>query len=97
VGNTQYAFPGWTQQRAAVWQDQRCDRSGYSGPAQAALALEAADPHTSVTFISFACSGASLNTPQYAWSLFTDWSLTAPDPNKHLGQAYWVLTGIYFR
>ena len=78
-------FPGWTQQRAAVWQDQRCDRSGYSGPAQAALALEAADPHTSVTFISFACSGASLNTPQYAWSLFTDWSLTAPDPNKHLG------------
>jgi GDSL-like Lipase/Acylhydrolase family len=47
--------------RAAVWQDQRCHRSARSGPALAAKALEDADPKTSVTFLSVACSGAELD------------------------------------
>jgi len=42
------------------WEDRRCDRSGLSGPAQAALAIEREDPWTSVTFLSFACSGAGV-------------------------------------
>lgn len=47
--------------RKARWIDERCHRSAFAGPAQAALNIERADPHTSVTFISFACSGAELN------------------------------------
>jgi len=47
---------------AETWQDQQCHRSALSGPAQAAMALERADPHTSVTFIHLACSGATIDT-----------------------------------
>ncbi len=49
----------------ARWEDTRCHRSAAAAPSQAALALENADPHTSVTFISFACSGATINTDDY--------------------------------
>lgn len=42
------------------WQDKPCHRSMISGPARAARAIEKADPHASVTFISFACSGAEV-------------------------------------
>src|SRR6266550_3408930 len=44
------------------WEDKRCHRSSASGPAQAALAVERSDPWSSVTFLSFACSGAGLDT-----------------------------------
>ncbi len=70
-----YNWPIWIETTPVVWQDKRCHRSVYSGPPMAAIALELADPHTSVTFISFACSGASLNTPNY----------DSNDPAKHLG------------
>ena len=43
-----------------VWQDRQCHRTAFAGPAQAALALERADPKTSVTFVHLACSGASI-------------------------------------
>ncbi|MEU6744424.1 SGNH/GDSL hydrolase family protein [Streptosporangium sandarakinum] len=46
--------------RPAQWMDRRCHRSARSGPARAAQAIEEADPHTSVTFLSFACSGAEI-------------------------------------
>lgn len=45
----------------ARWVDKRCHRSAHAGPAQAALALERGDPHSSVTFLSFACSGATIS------------------------------------
>lgn len=45
---------------AAKWVDKICARSAIAGPAQAALSIEQADPHTSVTFLSFACSGAEI-------------------------------------
>src|ERR1043165_5206830 len=45
----------------AKWVDQTCARSALAGPAQAARSIEEADPHTSVTFLSFACSGATVN------------------------------------
>jgi hypothetical protein len=51
--------------RNAVWEDARCHRSATAGPAQAAMRLEMADPHSSVTFLSFACSGA--NVKQHAF------------------------------
>lgn len=44
----------------ADWLDDRCHRTPNAGPYQAARDLERLDPHTSVTFISFACSGATL-------------------------------------
>jgi Tol biopolymer transport system component len=47
----------------ARWVDKRCHRSATAGPAQAALDLEYSDPHSSVTFFSLACSGATINTP----------------------------------
>ncbi len=38
----------------------RCHRSMLSGQARAALALEQADPHTSVTLVHLSCSGATI-------------------------------------
>jgi lysophospholipase L1-like esterase len=38
----------------------QCHRSSHSGPAQAAKQIEDDDAHTSVTFISVACSGAGI-------------------------------------
>ncbi|HYC56188.1 MAG TPA: Ig-like domain-containing protein [Candidatus Binatia bacterium] len=49
----------------ADWVDDRCHRSANAGGAQAARLLEQADPRTSVTFLSFACSGATLDTVSY--------------------------------
>lgn len=48
-----------------VWEDKRCHRSAEAGPAQAALKIERSDPHSSVTFLSYACSGAEL--PKELW------------------------------
>ncbi len=42
------------------WEDRLCHRSRTSGPALAAKHLEDADPKTSVTYLNFACSGASV-------------------------------------
>jgi hypothetical protein len=53
----------WYWRRDPRWQDARCGRSIWGGPAQAALALERSDRRTSVTFLSFACSGATIDTP----------------------------------
>jgi hypothetical protein len=47
---------------AESWADRRCHRSKWSGPARAALALASQDPHSSVTFVSLACSGAGVST-----------------------------------
>ncbi|MGZ4320153.1 MAG: hypothetical protein ACXVRD_12620, partial [Gaiellaceae bacterium] len=54
--------PGAT---SATWENgsaaaEECHRSRWAGPAQAALALEQADPHSSVTFVHLACSGATI-------------------------------------
>jgi len=68
IPQTYISGPGgifWVLTEPAKWQDKRCHRSAISNAALAALALEAADPHTSVTFISFACSGATINTPMF--------------------------------
>ncbi len=43
-----------------VWTDRRCHRSPRSGPSLAAKAIEDASRHSSVTFVSFACSGAEI-------------------------------------
>lgn len=45
-----------------TWVDHRCHRSAKTGAAQAAIALERIDKHTSVTFLSYACSGATIDT-----------------------------------
>ncbi len=56
----------------ADWIDDRCHRSMLSGGAQAARRIEDSSDKTSVTFISFACSGASLITDRYAWTSTED-------------------------
>jgi lysophospholipase L1-like esterase len=45
----------------ATWIDAPCARSSKAGPAQAAIEIEDADPHTSVTFLSLACTGAEID------------------------------------
>ena len=42
------------------WQGRQCHRSASSGQVLAAKQLEDADPHTSVTFVHLACSGAKV-------------------------------------
>src|SRR5207244_2001387 len=49
----------------AVWWDKRCHRSMNAASAQAASAFEQADPHVSVTYLNFACSGATINRMYY--------------------------------
>ncbi len=48
--------------QAVRWQSPRCHRSANSAASKAAYALEVEDPKTSVTFVSFACSGATIST-----------------------------------
>ena len=43
-----------------TWDDVRCHRSMYAASARAARMLETADPHSSVTYLSRACSGATI-------------------------------------
>lgn len=43
------------------WVDRQCHRSAYAPGALAAEAIEKMDPETSVTFLSFACSGATID------------------------------------
>lgn len=45
----------------AIWWDTRCHRSLMSGSAQAAIRLAESDTKRSLTFLSYACSGAEIN------------------------------------
>ena len=58
-GNPEY--PRTSGQALGDWVDDRCHRSSVAGPAQAARQIEREDPKTSVTFLSFACSGGTIN------------------------------------
>lgn len=49
----------------AEWTDNRCHRSYDAGGAQAARRIEDADSKSTVTFLSFACSGATLASEIY--------------------------------
>jgi hypothetical protein len=51
-----------------------CHRSANAAPAQAALALEQADPHTSVTFVHLACSGAVIEGAGQSIDRQIDWA-----------------------
>ena len=55
-------IPASSDNPAPVWWDRRCHRSLLSGHALAARALECADDRSSVTFVSKACSGASITS-----------------------------------
>jgi hypothetical protein len=47
-------------EKRAVWKDRRCHRSALSAPALTAEQIERSDDQSSVTFLSFACSGAEI-------------------------------------
>lgn len=42
-----------------IWKNEDCFRSGISGPSLSAAEFELRDPETSITYISFACSGGT--------------------------------------
>ncbi|MBN9178139.1 MAG: hypothetical protein J0I43_12340 [Microbacterium sp.] len=46
---------------SSAWSDASCHRSSYAGPALAARQLEDDDPHSAVTFVQLACSGAAIS------------------------------------
>jgi lysophospholipase L1-like esterase len=46
----------------ARWQSRQCHRSARAGPSLAARAVQQQDPTTPVTFVSMACSGATVQT-----------------------------------
>ncbi len=77
---------GWQLEEPAYWQDERCHRSANSASSLAALELENSDPHSTVTYINFACTGATLNTTRYD----TYW-----DPLPHTGDAGEGVLGSY--
>lgn len=52
------AYDSATEIKPVVWSDPQCHRSNKSGPALAAKSFE--NSHTSVTFVSVACSGAQI-------------------------------------
>ncbi len=62
----------------ARWVDKRCHRSAFAGSAQAAMTIERADYQTSVTFISLACSGATINAPIYSGEHYEGSGILAP-------------------
>ncbi|MCU1396975.1 MAG: hypothetical protein JWN62_84 [Acidimicrobiales bacterium] len=59
IGDSLSSGEGAPQEGAERWTDARCDRSMLSGAAQAALLLEKSDPHSTVSFVHLACSGAT--------------------------------------
>lgn len=64
------ARTGGTDESSAVWQDRLCHRSLYSHQLRAALQIAIENPQASVTFLGYACSGASvakgiLNAQEY--------------------------------
>ncbi|MCU1391918.1 MAG: uncharacterized protein JWM34_346, partial [Ilumatobacteraceae bacterium] len=59
IGDSLSSGEGAPQVGDERWTDARCDRSMLSGAAQAALLLENSDPHSTVSFVHLACSGAT--------------------------------------
>mgnify|MGYP001412082471 CR=1 FL=1 len=60
----------WDLDQHARWANERCHRSFNSPAAVAARQLEESDPHSSVTYLSLACSGATIArvTWEHDWS-----------------------------
>lgn len=65
-GNPDIASVFW-----ARWQLDRCHRSAFGGPAQAARWLEAADSKSSVSFLHLACSGGRIEGDREANGITT--------------------------
>jgi hypothetical protein len=86
-GNPEIVGVPQSDERWPEWQDQRCHRSPLSGPVQAALQMEKADPHTSVTFLSLACSGAKIaqhpGDPRFKGGLLDPYDGIAPPKGPH--------------
>ena len=56
INHTAEGFPFYE----AVWADEKCHRTSLAGTAQAALRMERRDPHSTITFLHLACSGATI-------------------------------------
>jgi hypothetical protein len=69
----------------AHWVDRQCHRSTYAPGALAAEAIEKADSETSVTFLSFACSGATIDRDWPISSKTTDAYERGPGRMKGTG------------
>jgi lysophospholipase L1-like esterase len=61
----------------AEWNSERCHRSGRASPSLTAARIERDDPHTSVTFVHLACSGAGIET-----GVLSKYEGAEPPPNE---------------
>jgi hypothetical protein len=76
-----FDFTGLFVEKGPEWEDKNCHRSANAGPAQAALEIERSDPHTSVTFLSYACSGATITQGLVGWYDGVE-SASSPAPHE---------------
>lgn len=51
----------YTARKKSKWTDGRCHRSRHAAHSEVASQIESSDPHSSVTFIHLACSGAGID------------------------------------
>jgi len=69
-------------QNKARWLDQACHRSLYSHQLRVALQLAVEDPHRSVTFLGFACSGAEITKGLFLRYKGNEWVEYPPDVSQ---------------
>lgn len=62
IGDSLSSGEGNPSFTSPIWTNEQCHRSAEAGPAAAARKLEAENPHSVVTFLHLACSGASTAT-----------------------------------
>ncbi|MDE2444867.1 MAG: hypothetical protein KGO94_01730 [Alphaproteobacteria bacterium] len=105
VRRTQNMYPARTNSDisgSATWLDQLCHRSLYSYQLRAALQIGLENPHGSVTFMGYSCSGASIDKgilgPQsyveYVSDVDAKGNETTARPvtgSKRDSQLYWAL------
>lgn len=74
----EFAPPRWQPKYGVEDYDDpfECHRSARAASARAALALEDADPHTSVTFVHLACSGAKMKGGRASLDAQIKWANT---------------------
>jgi hypothetical protein len=93
VQDTQELVDSLKAKLVAHWQEENCHRSANSGQVVAAQRIEQSDPHSSVTFVHLACSGAKIYT--YSRALIGEDvnPAHATDPAYQVGAMRAILAG----
>jgi PKD repeat protein len=91
IGDSLGSGEGNPDNAQPTWEDKRCHRSASAYSAKAALDIETADPHTSVTFLHLACSGAEIVEGLIDWYDGIE-PPTGHDPHELIQPQTWQIT-----